>query len=100
MIPRLLAYGLVSKPYKDQLLSVGDTGGSTRQAITKKQIEDFVFCYPISRDEQINLVQKLDAVFQETQKLSESIEKKLVNTYLLNRLSLHKNYKVMPHERS
>ena len=77
VIPRLLAYGLVSKPYKDQLLSVGDTGGSTRQAITKKQIEDFVFCYPISRDEQINIVKKLDSVFQETQKLSGIYRKKI-----------------------
>lgn len=80
VMPKLLAYGLVSKPCKDELLSVGDSGGSTRQAITKKQIEDFMFCYPKSRDVQINLIQKLESVSLETQKLS-GIYKKQVSQY-------------------
>ena len=36
-----LHYLLISKPYKDQLLQTGAKGGSTRQAITKAQIQDF-----------------------------------------------------------
>tara|TARA_B100000676_G_scaffold308567_1_gene369699 strand:- start:38 stop:1261 length:1224 start_codon:yes stop_codon:yes gene_type:complete len=81
VMPKLLAYGLVSKPCKDELLSVGDSGGSTRQAITKKQIEDFIFCYPKSRDVQINIVKKLEAVSSETQKLSV-IYKKQISQYI------------------
>ena len=81
VMPKLLAYGLVSKPCKDELLSVGNSGGSTRQAITKKQIEDFIFCYPKSRDQQINLVEKLEGISQETQKLSD-IYKKQISQYI------------------
>lgn len=81
VMPKLLAYGLVSKPCKDGLLSVGDSGGSTRQAITKKQIEDFTFCYPKSLDVQINIVQKLEAVSLQTQRLS-GIYKKQISQYI------------------
>jgi type I restriction enzyme S subunit len=41
MLPDFLHYVLISYEYKDKLLKTGEKGGSTRQAITKAQIEDF-----------------------------------------------------------
>jgi type I restriction enzyme, S subunit len=47
-----LHYLLISKPYKDQLLKTGEEGGSTRQAITKAQIQEFTVEYPATLKEQ------------------------------------------------
>jgi len=47
-----LHYLLISKPYKDRLLQTGEDGGSTRQAITKGQIQDFSVSFPASVQEQ------------------------------------------------
>ena len=62
VIPKFLMYGLVSKPYKDELLHVGESNGATRQAITKKQIEEFQFKYPKDLDLQKSIIDKLDKI--------------------------------------
>ena len=54
--PTFLHYLLISKPYKDKLLKTGEEGGSTRQAITKAQIQDFTIAYPVAIDEQEEIV--------------------------------------------
>jgi type I restriction enzyme S subunit len=46
LLPWFLCYMLTSRPYKEMLLGIGDEGGSTRQAITKKQLQDLVICFP------------------------------------------------------
>lgn len=65
-----LHYLLISKPYKDQLLKTGEEGGSTRQAITKAQIQDFSVEYPATLKEQKVIVAKLDSMLAETQRLA------------------------------
>ena len=72
-----LTYAKKLKPYKDKLLTVGNSGGATRQAITKTQIEDFIFYYPKSKEEQNDLITKLDSVYLHTQNLAEIYKKQI-----------------------
>ncbi len=58
-----LAYLLVSKEMKDKLLGIGDDGGSTRQALTKAQLQEFPIPLP-PPDEQKRIVAVLDAAFE------------------------------------
>ena len=59
LLPKLLNFLLTSKYYKDQLLGIGESG-STRQAITKKQIEDFEVEFPQDLEEQEELVSVIE----------------------------------------
>jgi len=72
-----LHYLLISKPYKGQLLKTGEEGGSTRQAITKAQIQEFAIEYPESLKEQKLIVAKLNAILSETQRLESIYQQKL-----------------------
>ena len=58
--PELLCFLLTSKYYKDILLGIGEAG-STRQAITKAQIESFEVTYPNELDEQRDLINMLSS---------------------------------------
>jgi type I restriction enzyme, S subunit len=87
-----LHYLLVSKPYKDQLLKTGDEGGSTRQAITKAQIQDFVVDYPLLLSDQNSIVTKLDAILAETQRLARLYEQKLAALDELKKSLLHQAF--------
>jgi len=53
---QLLQLLLSSKFYKDQLLKTGEKGGSTRQAITKTQLENFRISFPKNMENQQQLV--------------------------------------------
>lgn len=75
--PDFLHYLLISKPYKDQLLRTGAEGGSTRQAITKTQIQDFTIRYPAHLGEQESIVAKVDALLAETQRLESMYRRNL-----------------------
>ncbi len=72
-----LAYLLVSKTYKDLLLTVGEGGGATRQAITKAEIEQFTISYPSSIDEQVSLVEKFDKLRKQVLNLKANYEKQV-----------------------
>jgi type I restriction enzyme S subunit len=72
-----LHYLLISKPYKDQLLKTGEKGGSTRQAITKSQIQEFFVEYPATLQEQKTMVAKLDAMLAESKDLVRLYEQKI-----------------------
>jgi type I restriction enzyme, S subunit len=87
-----LHYLLVSKPYKDQLLKTGDEGGSTRQAITKAQIQDFVVDYPLLLSDQNSIVTKLDAILAETQRLTHLYGQKLAALDELKKSLLHQAF--------
>lgn len=58
-----LRYLLVSESYKSRLLQTGEDGGSTRQAITKAQLQVFDIEYPESLPEQKRIVGILDEAF-------------------------------------
>jgi type I restriction enzyme S subunit len=72
-----LHYLLLSKPYKDKLLQTGSEGGSTRQAITKAQIQEFVIEYPPAFEDQKTIVHKLDEMLKETQRLEALYQRKI-----------------------
>lgn len=83
IIPKLLAYELVSKTYKNMLLEVGNNGGATRQAITKKQIEEFFINYPKDITEQEKLIRLFDTVSEQTRNLSTLYEEQINNYHAL-----------------
>lgn len=87
-----LHYLLISKLYKDQLLQTGAEGGSTRQAITKAQIQDFSVKYPASLKEQKSIVAKLDAMLTETQSLESIYQQKLAALEQLKKSLLHQAF--------
>ena len=79
---RFLQYLLVSPVYKDRLLLTGEAG-STRQAITKSQIESFVIGYPQSLAEQQRIVGILDEAFAGLATAKANAEKNLQNARAL-----------------
>lgn len=74
--PELLCFLLTSKYYKDILLGIGEAG-STRQAITKVQIENFEVSYPESVGNQDEFIQQLTALENDVLKLNAIYTKKL-----------------------
>lgn len=92
LAPEFLHFLLISKYYKDKLLKTGEEGGSTRQAITKAQIEDFTISYPESIDEQMAVVAKLDAMLVETQRLESIYCQKITAIAELKNSLLHKAF--------
>jgi type I restriction enzyme S subunit len=87
-----LHYLLISKTYKDQLLQTGSEGGSTRQAITKAQIQDFTIEYPATLVEQKSIVVKLDTMLVETQRLESLYQRKLAALDELKKSLLHQAF--------
>lgn len=74
-----LHYLLISKAYKDRLLHVGEEGGSTRQAITKAQLQEFIIEFPDSLDEQQRIVRLLDEAFEGIAIAKANTEKNVQN---------------------
>jgi len=74
--PELLCYLLTSKYYKDILLGIGEAG-STRQAITKVQIESFEVSYPESLSNQDEFILQLTALENDILKLNAIYTQKL-----------------------
>ena len=87
-----LHYLLISKPYKDRLLQTGEDGGSTRQAITKAQIEEFAIEYPNDLGAQRIIASKLDALREETQNLESLYQRKLEALDELKQSLLHQAF--------
>jgi type I restriction enzyme S subunit len=73
-----LQYLLISKNVKDKLLGIGDQG-STRQAITKSQLEGFEVSFPSSIVEQKQIVAILDEAFEAIDQAKANIEKNIQN---------------------
>jgi len=88
-----LHYLLISKPYKDHLLQTGIEGGSTRQAITKSQIQNFKICYPETISDQRTIVTKLNALATQTRHLESIYQKKLAALDELKKSLLHQAFK-------
>lgn len=91
LAPDFLCYLLTSKTYKDALLKIGDAG-STRQAITKKQLEDLVVSFPKDTTEQKHILEKLDQISVEIQLLKGVCERKLRNLAELKQSLLQKAF--------
>jgi len=78
-----LHYLLISKIYKDRLLNTGEEGGSTRQALTKVQLQEFIIEYPESLAEQQRIVGILDEAFMGIATAKANAEKNLQNARAL-----------------
>lgn len=89
---QFLHYLLISRPYKDHLLQTGEEGGSTRQAITKAQIQEFVIEYPHDVEGQRSIVGKLDWLLTETQRLESIYQRKLDALEALKKSLLHQAF--------
>jgi type I restriction enzyme S subunit len=74
--PELLCYLLTSKYYKDILLGIGEAG-STRQAITKVQVENFEVSYPESMENQGEFIKQLTMLENDVLKLHAIYTKKI-----------------------
>jgi type I restriction enzyme S subunit len=87
-----LHYLLISKPNKDRLLQTGAEGGSTRQAITKAQIQDFDVEYPEDISEQKSITAKLDLVLAETERFESLYRRKIIALEELKKSLLHQAF--------
>ena len=87
-----LHYMLISEPYKRRLLRTGLEGGSTRQAITKAEIQEFVVSYPATLEEQAKLVARIEEVLTETQDLEAIAQRKLAALDALKQSLLHQAF--------
>lgn len=92
LMPEFLHYLIISRPYKSKLLQTGEEGGSTRQAITKAQIQDFTVSYPASIEEQQTLVTRLNSMLAETQRLESIYQEKLIALDDLKKALLHQAF--------
>lgn len=90
--PEFLCYLMTSKPYKDHLLGIGDEGGSTRQAITKAQLQNLVIAYPATLPEQSDVIAKLDALAEGAQRLETIYQQKLQALAELKQSILQKGF--------
>lgn len=90
--PCFLHYLLISMPYKNKLLQVAAEGGSTRQAITKAQIENFLVKYPLTLKAQRSIVLILDSILLETQRLGFLYQQKLTALEELKKSLLHQAF--------
>ena len=81
---------LTSKYYKDQLLFTGEQG-STRQAITKAQLQEFLIHYPPLKEQQ-SLVKKLDYLSADTKKLEAIYNQKLADLEELKKSIMQKAF--------
>lgn len=87
-----LHYQLISKPYKDRLLNIGEDGGSTRQAITKAQIQEFAVMFPKELAEQNKIVNRLNEIRGATQGLLALHTRKLAALEELKKSLLHQAF--------
>ncbi|MDB0048057.1 restriction endonuclease subunit S [Burkholderiaceae bacterium] len=81
--PSLLHLLIISPLHKRRLLSVGEGGGTTRQAITKAQLQEYVIRFPVLHMEQLKLIEKISEIHSFTEKIKSSFENKLKNFPIL-----------------
>jgi type I restriction enzyme S subunit len=90
--PNLLSFLLTSRYYKDMLLEVGGSG-ATREAITKKQIQDFEVTFPKDLNKQEDLVSSLLIIEEQTQSLEAIYQQKITALDELKQSLLQKAFK-------
>lgn len=91
--PGFLNYSLTSSGTKDRLLNVGVAGGSTRQALTKADLEGFEIDLPSTISEQQALSSKLGQCETETKELDSVFRSKFVELDQLKRSILQKAFR-------
>jgi type I restriction enzyme S subunit len=90
--PYLLHYLLISPFHKRRLLSVGEGGGTTRQAITKAQLQEYSISFPVSQDSQIRLIEMISELYTYTEKIKNSYKQKINNLLVLKQSILKRAF--------
>ena len=90
--PKLLYFILVSPFHKSRLLSVGEGGGATRQAITKAQLQDYVIRFPKDAISQSELINKIVGIQNTSLVMKNAYELKLKNLIPLKQSILHQAF--------
>ena len=73
VLPRFLSYIMNSPNHQKRLLEIGENG-STRQALTKTDLENHMICYP-TIDSQTKIICTLDSLKSKVDKLQENYDK-------------------------
>ena len=73
VLPRFLSYLLNSPKHQRELLEIGETG-STRQALTKTDLENHIICYP-NIESQTRLLCIIDSLKSKVDRLQENFDK-------------------------
>lgn len=92
ILPSLLVYTLISPNHNTALMKMAENG-ATRQAITKKQLEDWVIDYPTSITEQQSIVSNLDEINAKSKSLQANYEKTIALCDDLKQALLRKAFK-------
>lgn len=89
--PEFAVNMLVSKYYKNLLLGIGKKGGSTRQAITKAQIQNFTISFPTVDDQQ-QLINDLNYLSDKTKLLRRKYQSEETSLLELKKSLLQKAF--------
>ncbi|MBQ7162295.1 MAG: restriction endonuclease subunit S [Bacteroidales bacterium] len=73
VLPRFLSFTLNSPKHQKELLKIGEAG-STRQALTKMDLENHIICYP-NIDGQTKILFTLDSIKSKVDRLQANYEK-------------------------
>jgi len=92
VLPRFLHYEFISRAHKEKLLSTGEEGGATRQALTKGQLEEYIVSIPSDIFEQQSIIDQLDKLLNETTKLEFIYQQKFVDLEELKKSILEKAF--------
>ncbi|WP_071565105.1 restriction endonuclease subunit S [Bathymodiolus thermophilus thioautotrophic gill symbiont] len=91
ILPIFLGLLLISKFYKDKILETGERG-STRQAITKAQLEGFKISIPKTIEEQKQIAQKINTLQVQIKKIEVIYRKKVTDLSELKKSILQKAF--------
>lgn len=92
ILSKFLHFLLISPPYKSLLLSIGNKGGATRQALTKTKIENFLVRVPSKLDDQKKIIKKIEIIFMKTNKIKEIFKIKTKSLEELKKSLLQKAF--------
>ena len=76
LLPNFLVYTMISPHHNSALMKMAENG-ATRQAITKKQLEEWVIKYPETIADQQSIVSRLDTLSEKCKALQANYEKTL-----------------------
>lgn len=88
VLPRFLCLGLISSEHQRVLLEIG-VAGSTRQAVTKSDLEQHLFPIP-PLSEQQRIVERLDSLSENVKALEENQQKVIAECDALKQALLRK----------
>lgn len=92
ILPEFLCYLLTARIYKHRLLTTGEEGGSTRQALTKTDLENFKISIPKTISEQKSIISKLNDYMGEKRQLEQIYQQKIEQAEKLKQSILQKAF--------